>query len=462
MRKKTRLLLIDDDTSILYALPRSLPEYEFITAASGKEGLKLLHENPEVVLLDLKLPDLYGLKVLKRIKEEIPGLPVIVITAYADTDSAIEAMRAGAYEYVTKPFDLEELKAVISRALALRERESAACLPCIEELPEGRFVGKSRAILEVCKTIGLAAPSPMPVLITGETGVGKELVARLIHHYSPRRGKSFVAVNCAALPETLIESELFGFEPGAFTGAQSRHPGKFEQAHGGTLFLDEVGDMSPALQVKLLRVLEEGVVERLGGTRPIKVDVRVVAATNRNLEREVAEGRFREDLFHRLSVLHIRIPPLRERPEDIPLLAHYFVEEASRNAGKRVFLTEEALRKLESYSWPGNVRELKNVLTRAVVLSRGSLILPEDLDLPRSGSLPREALEALAKELVSRAFSSSEEGEIYERIISAVEKELLLRALYETGGNQVQAARLLGINRNTLRAKLQKYGVFTP
>ncbi|QJA06536.1 sigma-54-dependent Fis family transcriptional regulator [Thermosulfurimonas marina] len=457
---KPLILLIDDDRSIPYALPRALQEYRFLTAENGKTGLSRISPEVSVVLLDLKLPDLSGLEVLKRLKEGYPELPVIVITAFADADSAIEAMRAGAYEYVVKPFDTEELRAVLSRALTSREIESGLCLPCQTGLGEGRqFIGKSRAILEVCKLIGQVASSPAPVLITGESGVGKELVARLIHHYSPRKAQPFVALNCAALPETLIEAELFGYERGAFTGADRAHPGKFEQAHGGTLFLDEVGDMSPALQVKLLRVLEEGTVERLGSSRTRRVDVRVLAATNRDLEALVAEGAFREDLYHRLRVLTIHIPPLRERREDIPILAHYFVEKASRELGKRIFLSQAALERLLAYSWPGNVRELENTLTRAAVLARGSLILPEDIQFPEPRTSGGNAAGLLAYELVERLRKECLEGELYERVLATVEKALLSRVLEETGGNQLRAARLLGINRNTLRAKLQKYGL---
>lgn len=326
-----KILVVDDEIAVRYAFTRAFSkDYQIITAENGNDAVKKVIEyNPDLVFMDIKMPGMNGIETLKKIKEINSTIPIILITAFADTDTAIEAMKEGAYEYITKPFDNNTLKIIIEKVLSSSKKlQENSCLPEENKDIIGKIVGRSNAILNVCKLIGQVAPTDVPVLITGESGVGKELVAKAIHYHSKRKDKPFIAVNCAAIPNTLIESELFGYEEGAFTGAERRRIGKFEQGNGGTIFLDEIGDMDLINQAKILRVLQDSSFERLGGNHIIKVDVRIIAATNKNLPEEVSNGRFRNDLYHRLNVVSIHIPPLRERKEDIPLLVEYFIKKS--------------------------------------------------------------------------------------------------------------------------------------
>jgi len=463
-----RLLIIDDEKNMRWALSRALRSegLEILTAGSGPEGLALLREEkPDLVLLDLKLPGLDGLSVLRQIKAEMPLVAVIIMTAYGSIETAVEAIKAGAYDYITKPFDLEAVKLVLARAL--QNQSLTKEVAYLRRELETRYsfqniVGKSAKMRQVFDLIERVADSQATVLIQGESGTGKELVARALHYLSARRTGPFVAVSCAALPETLLESELFGHEKGAFTGALTRRIGRFEMANGGTLFLDEVGELTPAVQVKLLRVLQERSFERLGGTERITVDVRIIAATNRNLEQAMREGKFRQDLYYRLNVVPITLPPLRERKEDIPLLVQHFLAKFSRTnphsnvlppeggpvpSGGHFKMAPAALAALMNYSWPGNVRELENVLERACLLCAGRVITRQ--------CLPAEILAAEERGCNGFALEIPEEGLDLEEL----EKHLILKAMEKSGGNQTQAARLLHLSRYALLYRLEKYGL---
>ncbi len=476
-RAMNKVLLIDDEADVRYSFQRIFdsPEIELATAASGEEGLKLIPRfKPDLVLMDVRLGGLNGLETLRKIRASDPKLPVILMTAYGTTQTAIEAMKLGAFDYLLKPFDALKIKELVTNALkAARDmRQVVSYQPLLEsEDYELGIVGRSEPMQQVFKLIGQVAASDATVLITGETGTGKELVARAIYHHSRRSGQPFLAVNCAAIPEQLLESELFGHERGAFTGATNQRIGKFEQCHRGTIFLDEIGDMTPATQTKILRVLQNGTFERVGGNQSLQVDVRVIAATNRNLEQAVASKQFREDLFYRLNVVRIHLPPLRERRGDIPLLVNYFLEKIAREQNQRPkSIATGAVQALENYPWPGNVRELENAIRHAHVLAKGEAILPGDLPPEISGrisggtrsganagtadeSAPAEA-DALARQLFQLARRDPQF-----KILPAVERELVIQALKETGGNQVHAAKLLGITRATLRKRIEKFGI---
>src|SRR5881397_1248250 len=377
-----KLLLIDDEADVQYSFRRIFdsPEIELTAASSGEEGLKLISKvKPDLVIMDVRMGGMNGLETLRRVRETNAKLPVIMMTAYGTTQMAIEAMKLGAYDYLLKPFDVPKLKQIIGAALkAARDMKQVVSYePLLEsEDYDLGIVGRSDAMQNVFKLIGQLSASNATALITGESGTGKELVARAIYHHSQRADQSFLAINCAAIPENLLESELFGHERGAFTGASGQRIGKFEQCNHGTIFLDEIGDMTPATQTKILRVLQSGTFERVGGNQPIKVDVRVIAATNRPLEQAVASRQFREDLFYRLNVVRIHIPPLRERREDIRLLVNYFLKKlAKEQQSPPRSIAPVALKALEQYSWPGNVRELENVIQRALVVAKGEVIV---------------------------------------------------------------------------------------
>ncbi len=472
-----KLLLIDDEEDVQYSFRRIFdsPEIELTTAASGEDGLKIIPKlKPDLVIMDVRMGGISGLETLRRIREIDSKLLVILMTAYGTSQTAIEAMKLGAYDYLLKPFDVPKLKEIINGALktARDMKQVVSYQPLLEtEDYEHGIVGRSEAMQRVFKLIGQLAGSDATALITGESGTGKELVARAIYHHSGRNGKAFLAVNCAAIPEQLLESELFGHERGAFTGAAMQRIGRFEQCHQGTIFLDEIGDMTPATQTKILRVLQSGTFERVGGNTPIKVDVRVIAATNKPLEQAVAARQFREDLFYRLNVVRIPLAPLRERPEDIKLLVNYFLKklaEATNRAPKSI--SSAAIKALEKYHWPGNVRELENVIRRAGVVAKGDVILP--------GDLPPELVEpegAAAVPLAGGQLAAGEGGAdlaavakmLFKwarqnpklKILPAVERELVIHALQETKGNQVHAAKLLGITRATLRKRLDKFNI---
>jgi two-component system nitrogen regulation response regulator GlnG len=422
--------------------------------------------------MDVRMAGMNGLETLRRLRESDSKLPVIMMTAYGTTQTAIEAMKLGAYDYLLKPFDVPKLKQIIGDALKAAEdmKKVVSYEPLLEsEDYDIGIIGRSEPMQKVFKLIGQLAASDATALVTGESGTGKELVARAIYHHSKRCDKPFLAINCAAIPENLLESELFGHEKGSFTGASAQRIGKFEQCNGGTIFLDEIGDMSLTTQTKILRVLQSGSFERVGGNQSVQVNVRVIAATNKPLEEAVAAKQFREDLFYRLNVVRIQMPALRQRREDIPLLVEYFLQRNSlgKNALPKA-ISKDALGLLESFHWPGNVRELQNVLERAFVVSKGDVILVNDFgpELSRPpGTLStvsslsettaaNDTPAVLAKQLFQWARMNPKF-----KVVPGVERELIINALHETSGNQVQAAKLLGITRATLRKRIEKFGI---
>jgi two-component system nitrogen regulation response regulator GlnG len=435
-------------------------------ALTGGQGLTLVREfRPDVVMLDVHLGDMSGMDVFDQIRQFDARLPVILITAYGATETAIEVMKRGAFEYLLKPLDVHQLREVVERALEMsRFRHVPAVFG--DEKPAGdseRIVGQSPAMQDVYKAIGRVASRDVTVLILGESGTGKELVARALFHHSGRTAAPFLAINCAAIPEMLLESELFGHERGAFTGAERRRIGKFEQAHGGTLFLDEIGDMSATTQSKVLRLIQEQRFERLGGNETIQTSVRLIAATNKDLEKEVTAGRFRKDLLYRLNVFTIRVPPLRERRDDIPLLVEHFLPHLGRCLARNVrSVTPEALRCLLSYPWPGNIRQLQSVLKYAIVQGSGEVLtldsLPENLrsssTLPAARQPTAEASMAGVAEYAEGLLRAGE-LDIYRRVGLEMDRAMLTVVLRHVQGNQVKASELLGISRTTLRAKLR-------
>ena len=460
------ILVVDDDKSIRYSLKRMMEEhYSILTAQNGEEALNQVRENPpDLVIMDIKMPGRNGIEVLKEIKSIDPKSLVIIMTAYGTTETAIEAMKYGAFDYILKPFPVPQMKALVERAISLRKlmkEEVTYALLADQEGEEERIVGASSKMQDIYKMIGQVAPSDITVLLRGESGTGKELIARAMYHHSHRANQPFLPVNCAAIPDTLLESELFGHEKGAFTGASFRRIGKLEQCQRGTIFLDEIGDMSLSTQAKLLRVLQERTFERLGGRETVKVDIRFIVATNKNLEEAISAGEFREDLYYRLNVVSIQIPPLRDRKEDIPELVSYFIKKFSRELQKKTWgITPAAMAEITSYPWPGNVRQLENVLKRAMVLCQGEWILEDQLLLEKGvsrrndGKLVEDLLDGLFDRLVDTPAASEDLD-----MISSVEKGMILRALQRTKGNQVQAALLLGINRSTLRSKMDRYHI---
>ena len=473
-----KILLIDDDEGLNHFLSRFFKRkgYDVNTCLSGEDAIRKINsESFDLILLDYKMPGLNGLETLGKIKEAQVKTPVIIMTAYGSTDTAIEAMKRGAYDYLSKPFERKELSRIVSEALELNRRmKEVVCIPdsvsALETVSPGKalqMVGKSKSMQAVYKTIGQIAEQNVAVLLTGESGTGKELAAKAIYHHSQRNEKPFLAINCAAIPEQLFESELFGYEPGAFTGAHHTKVGKLERAHGGTCFLDEIGDMPLALQAKLLRVLQEGELERLGGVKTIKVDVRIIAATNKDLSRAVQEGLFREDLYWRLKVIAIDLPPLRNRPEDIVELTEYFIARFGAEYNKPIrHVSEGVLNYFKTYSWPGNIRELENCLRRAVILCSGDVIMEEHVEL--LDVQEEQRAQALNKDLVMNRLIDKiqnilpeviqlfKEG-IHANIIETVEKAIILKVMEECGDNQVKASEMLGISRNTLRHRLKKY-----
>ncbi|RQW85844.1 MAG: sigma-54-dependent Fis family transcriptional regulator [Geobacter sp.] len=470
-----KILVADDEESMRWVLSKALKRKGFSVdlARDGDEALRMIQSSHyDMAILDIKMPGLSGLELLDQIRELKKELLVVIMTAEASMKNAVEAMKRGAYDYITKPFDLDVIDAIIEKIDKAREMTSQVSL-LKEELKdryqlEKTIIGNSQAMREIYKTIGKVAPSDITVLIQGESGTGKELIARAIHFNSKRLGKPFIAINCAAIPKELLESELFGFEKGAFTGAVERKLGKFEQANGGTIFLDEIGDMPLDLQAKILRVLQEKEVTRTGGNQSITVDTRIVAATNQDLEVSVREKTFREDLYYRLNVLPIHLVSLRERKEDIPLLVEYFLKKAcSEMELPTKQCTQEALTLLSSYSWPGNVRELENTIKRAVILCSDPHLSVSDFSGLRSNSTSTSRNEELSLEaLVEMKLRSSldnldkmESGDLYGLILEQMERPLIRFVLEKTRGNQVKAAEILGINRNTLRKKIQELDI---
>jgi two-component system nitrogen regulation response regulator GlnG len=472
----SKLLLIDDEEDVRYSIQRIFdsPEIELAAAASGEEGLKVIPKfKPDLVLMDVRMTGMTGLETLRRIRQSDPKLLVILMTGYSTTQTTIEAMKLGAYDYLLKPFDIAKLKEVVASALkAARDmKQIVSFQPLLNsEDYELGFVGGASSMQEVFKIIGQVAATDATALITGESGTGKELVARAIYQHSNRSEQPFLAVNCAAIPEQLLESELFGHEKGSFTGATLQRIGKFEQCNKGTIFLDEIGDMTPPTQTKILRILQSGTFERVGGNSPIQVDVRVIAATNKQLEAAVAARQFREDLFYRLNVVRIHIPPLRDRREDIPLLVNYFLKKfAHENQRAPKSIAASVIKTLEKYHWPGNVRELENAIRRAHVMAKSDAILLADLPPEISGQNSGASMPAISSVAVDAATTDAAAlaRQLFQwakrdpklKIIPAVERELVIQALKETNDNQVHAAKILGITRATLRKRIEKFGI---
>jgi len=451
------VLIVDDEKNYPPILSAVLEEegFETLTANSGQEALKILdHSDVDLVLTDMKMPVMDGIKLLERIKEIDPDLPVIMMTAYGTVDKAVEAMQKGAYSYILKPFENERMTLYVNQALAMYRviKENRHLRSAVESRYSfGNIIGKSKMMQDVFETIQKVAPTTATVLIEGDSGTGKELVAKSIHFNSLRRDRPFIAVNCSALAETLLESELFGHEKGAFTGAVAMKKGRFELADGGTLFLDEIGELSQNLQVKLLRVLQEKVFERVGGVKPVSVDIRLIVATNKSLKEELEQGRFREDLFYRLNVLHIVLPLLRQRKEDIRLLVDHFIVKYSEERQSDILvkgIDKEVERLFYVYNWPGNVRELENIIERAMVLCPGEIIMISDLpmdfkdnvyDTPQLNGIPEKA-------------------KLFETI-STIERKMIERALKLTNNVQSDAAELLGIGKSGFSKKIKKYGI---
>lgn len=450
------ILVIDDEKNYLLVLHTLLSEegYEVLTTVEPYKALQMIEESPpSLIMTDMKMPGLSGMDILKAVKLKRPDIPVIILTAFGTIDTAIEAMKAGAFHYILKPFQNDEIKVVVKRALEMAELVDEKRY-LRQELSTrtgfGEFVVESEAMKSVHALIEQVAPTKTTVLVQGESGTGKELVARAIHTKSPRTNRSFVAVNCGALSETLLESELFGHEKGAFTGATGQKKGRFEMADGGTLFLDEVGTMSSALQIRLLRVLQEQSFERVGGTRTISVDVRIIAASNQDLKKLINAGGFREDLYYRLNVFSIDLPPLRERRDDILPLANYFLTVYGREIGKTVVsISTEAAKLIRRYPWPGNVRELKNAIERAIVVCKGETVGLNDLpDL--NGHVPDTAKQKKMLPDISKPLP------VY---LEEIEKEIIVEALKASEGVQARAAKLLGISPTSLQYKLNKYNL---
>jgi two-component system NtrC family response regulator len=448
--KKHSILLIDDDDSLRRVMEFSLAEagYKVRTAANGEEGLDIFSKEAfDAVITDITMPGMNGMEVLAKVRQRDDRVPVVVITAYGTIESAVDAMKQGAFDYITKPFNRDELRITLEKALRMRrlERENAELRTAVRDRYQfDAIIGESETIREVLDLAGRVASSDASVIITGESGTGKELLAKGIHYNSPRAEAPFVAVNCAAIPENLIESELFGHVKGSFTGAVKDREGKFELAEGGTLFLDEIGELRVDLQAKILRALQERQVDRVGGRQPVPVDVRIIAATNKDIERAVKEGSFREDLYYRLSVITLQMPALRERREDIPVLVEHFLNKF--NPGGAVRLGPDALPLLTAYGWPGNVRELENVIQRASVLKRGDTITASEL--PDKLKTEKMSVEHIILNLPDGGISLEE-----------LEKSLIVKALEKHKGNQTRAAEYLGITRPTLIYRMEKFGL---
>ena len=458
-----KILIVDDDKDLCFNLASILKEegHEVITAADGKQALKAIDQSaPDLVLLDIKLPGMDGVELLPEMKRKGSHLPIIMLTANSDVKSAVKAMKLGAYDYITKPFDDEELILIIKKALhnqylcqeveRLRKKLGQGPAPLEETM------GDSPQIRQVLKQVEIIAPTNMTVILQGESGTGKEVIARMVHEKSLRKDKPFIAIDCGAMPDTLVESELFGYEKGAFTGAVERKDGKFEQAHGGTLFFDEITNIPPNVQMKLLRAVQERKFQHLGGKKDISVDVRIIVATNVNFSEAVKTGKFREDLFHRFNEFHIDLPPLRERREDLPVLTKYFLDEANRDLNRKVEgFSGEAMRFLLDYHWPGNVRELKNAIKRAVLLADSTKITPACLSLNNGHSNPQPESQA--------PIAEPEEGaslrEAKRKSSGQIEEKMIREAMVKAGGNKTKAARILKIDRTTLYSKIEEFQI---
>jgi nitrogen regulation protein NR(I) len=466
--ERKQILVVDDEPNLRRVLRAQLERdgYDVHTAEDGEQALALLHEHHiDLVITDLRMPKLDGMELLRRITALEDAMPVVMITAHGTVDTAVEALKMGAFDYITKPFDQEDVRTIVRKAVRTQDLSAteASRPSLVGGLEGGRYgiIGQSPSLLELYSVLDRVADTPTTVLVTGESGTGKELVARALHENSSRRDKPFIKVNCAAIPRDLMESELFGYERGAFTGAVGSKPGRFELASGGTLFLDEIGSIPVEMQVKLLRALQESEFERVGGVKTIRVDVRLVAATNTDLKREIAAGSFREDLYYRLNVVPMRLPPLRERREDIPLLVSHFVRKFDARLRKNVTGIEpDALSVLLEHPWPGNIRELENVIERAVLFCDGDKLRPSDLpnELHRT---PEPPLAAPTTKHTAPASPAASDGlkEQVKAAMSRLERELIVKALEQTGGNVTHAARLLKISRKGLQLKMKELGL---
>jgi len=451
-----RILVVDDEINMQVVLRAMLKKegYEVLTARDGLEALKILAATEvDVVVTDLKMPRLDGMGLLERVMEDYPSTPVIMITAHGTVATAVDALKKGAFDYVTKPFEQDELKNVVLKAVKTRRLSDEEFVASADDIDRYGIVGASEPMLEIFEIVKRVAPTTTTILISGETGTGKELIANAIHINSPRKANPLIKINCAAIAENLMESELFGYEKGAFTGAVVTKPGRFELAHKGTLFLDEVGELPKEMQVKLLRAIQEQSFERVGGLKTIKVDVRLITATNRNLFQDVKEGRFREDLFYRLNVLPIHLPALRERKDDIPLLVNYFVDRFRKKLGRDIQgLDEEVLDLFINYDWPGNIREMENLLERLVLMARGQTITLADV--------PGEIKQAVQEQsLLPPEKKPSQFKEFIRSHTEEAERQLLVRCLEECGGNVTRAAQQLGLSRKGLQLKMIKYNL---
>ena len=457
MAQKT-LLVADDDASIRSLLKQLLSEEGFtvLEASTGIEVVDMVKESsPDLVIMDVRMPELDGIEALSRVKATNPKTAVLIMTAFGSSNAAIRAMELGAFDYITKPFELDKISHTVKRVLDYQDliQEVEVLRDEISSLVQTeRIVGNSPAMQEVYKTIGKVAKADATVLITGESGTGKELVAEALHFNSNRRSGPLVKVSCAALPETLLEAELFGHEKGSFTGAMTQRRGRFEMADKGTIFLDEIGEMTVATQTKLLRVLQERKIERIGSNLPIKVDIRIIVATNKDLQKQVEQQKFRDDLYYRLNVINIHMPPLRDRKEDIPSLVEHFLAKHRYSAtAQPAAISEEAIRRLMEYNWPGNVRELENVIERAVVLSRGQIIT--------SRELPFGDHEAGDGDEGEREGDAKGDSSFFKKSVAQFEKDLIMKALRDANGNRSKAAEMLGIYRRLLYAKIKEYGL---
>jgi nitrogen regulation protein NR(I) len=466
----SRVLIIDDDDQLRKSFEKLLSQEGFTveSAPSGEAGLKLVQEKvPDLVVLDMRLPGMNGLETFEAIHGVEPKLPVVIMTAYGTTETAIEATKMGAFDYILKPFDIPDMLGVIGQALEagrfMRSPVDMDAMP--DEASREALIGRSRVMQEVYKAIGRVSPTDATVLVRGESGTGKELVARAIYQHSLKADRPFLVINCVAIPENLLESELFGYEKGAFTGATHRRVGKIEQAHGGTIFLDEIGDMPSSIQAKILRLLQEKSIERLGGREIIPVDVRIIAATNRDLEVALSEGRFREDLYYRLKVVTIWLPPLREKPEDIPYLIEYFLSRYAVEGGvENPGITKEAINALKNYSWPGNVRELANTIQKTLIFNRGGPLGPDDIAQTIGGESqsrrPQDDNQyQVMRGWIRQALTSSKEEKVFDSCMNRFASIIIGEALNLTGGNRSRAAKLLGLSRPTLHSKIEKYGL---
>lgn len=458
-----RILVIDDNKSTTDALKQIITEkgFEALTAANAEDGYQIFKKNPaDLVITDMKLPGVSGIDLLRRIREEDENIPVIVITAFGTVESAVKAVKLGAFDFITKPFSIEEIeikidKAINTRRLALKNLQLSLENAYLREEVGASFseiIGNSEPMLQVFDLIKKVAPVNSPVLILGESGTGKELIARAIHINSPRKDKSFIKVNCAALAPGILESELFGHEKGAFSGAIRRKPGRFEIASDGSIFLDEIGEISLDVQVKLLRVLQEKEFERVGGTETLKMQARIITATNKNIEEQVKKQKFREDLFYRLNVVSVHLPSLRERSEDIPMLINHFINKYNHESNKQVKgISPDTLAYLQAYDWPGNIRELENVIERAMVMSAGNQISPQDL--------PQNIFAGKVEKALSDSDENTNKAHNLTGMVEEYEKNLIYNIVRECGGNIAMAARSLDIKRTTLRYKMEKYGL---